>query len=329
MPVVRLTEVFRQAAQSRIVTNAHRINQGLMPEPGNAPGSDFHLVRCEEPEDGLAKLLEVVARRIPARFGLDPIRDVQVLCPMNRGGLGARSLNIELQQLLNPPGTVKVERMGWTFTPGDKVMQVVNDYDKEVFNGDLGRVKTIDLEAGELVAEFDGREVPYDFGELDELVLAYATTVHKAQGSEYPAVVIPVTTQHYPMLQRNLLYTAVTRGRQLVVLVAQPKAVAIAVKGQLERRRWSKLGEWLAAPPGRRKHGAQDEARAEPRRRDRPDHVRAAQCGRPPRLALHGPRCTPDQLQRTPSTRDWMMDEASAPPELLGPDHGDRGGVCR
>ena len=246
VPVVRLTEVFRQAAQSRIVTNAHRINQGLMPEPGNAPGSDFHLVRCEEPEDGVAKLLEVVARRIPARFGLDPIRDVQVLCPMNRGGLGARSLNIELQQLLNPPGTVKVERMGWTFTPGDKVMQVVNDYDKEVFNGDLGRVRTIDLEAGELVAEFDGREVAYEFGELDELVLAYATTVHKAQGSEYPAVVIPVTTQHYPMLQRNLLYTAVTRGRQLVVLVAQPKAVAIAVKGQRERRRWSKLKEWLA-----------------------------------------------------------------------------------
>src|SRR6478672_10112177 len=144
--------------------------------------------------------------------------------------------------------------MGWTFTPGDKVMQVGHDYDEGGFNGDLGRVKTIDLEAGELLAEFDGREVPYDFGELDELVLAYATTVHKAQGSEYPAVVIPVTTQHYPMLQRNLLYTAVTRGRQLVVLVAQPKAVAIAVRGQLERRRWSKLQEWLAAPPGRRRH---------------------------------------------------------------------------
>ena len=132
-------------------------------------------------------------------------------------------------------------------------MQVVNDYDKEVFNGDLGRVRTIDLEAGELVAEFDGREVPYDFGELDELVLAYATTVHKAQGSEYPAVVIPVTTQHYPMLQRNLLYTVVTRGRQLVVLVAQPKAVAIAVKGQLERRRWSKLGEWLTLATSERR----------------------------------------------------------------------------
>ena len=245
VPVVRLTEVFRQAAQSRIITNAHRINQGLMPEPGHEPGSDFHLVRCQEPEDGVAKLLEIVARRIPARFGLDPIRDVQVLCPMNRGGLGARSLNLELQRLLNPPGEVRVERFGWIFGPGDKVMQVVNDYDKEVFNGDLGLVKAIDSEAGELVVDFDGREVAYDFGELDELVLAYATTVHKAQGSEYPAVVIPVTTQHYPMLQRNLLYTAVTRGRQLVVLVAQPKAVAIAVKGRLERRRWSKLHEWL------------------------------------------------------------------------------------
>ena len=203
----------------------------------------------------MAKLLEIVARRIPARFGLDPIRDVQVLCPMNRGGLGARSLNLELQRLLNPPGEVRVERFGWTFGPGDKVMQVVNDYEKDVFNGDLGLVKAIDAEAGELVADFDGREVAYDFGELDELVLAYATTVHKAQGSEYPAVVMPVTTQHYPMLQRNLLYTGVTRGRQLVVLVAQPKAVAIAVKGQQERRRWSKLHEWLArralerAPP--------------------------------------------------------------------------------
>ena len=251
VPVVRLTEVFRQAAQSRIITNAHRINQGLMPEPGQAPGSDFHLVRCQDPEDGVAKLLEIVARRIPARFGLDPIRDVQVLCPMNRGGLGARSLNLELQRLLNPPGEARVERFGWIFGPGDKVMQVVNDYEKEVFNGDLGFVTAVDAEAGELLVDFDGREVAYDFGELDELVLAYATTVHKAQGSEYPAVVIPVTTQHYPMLQRNLLYTAVTRGRQLVVLVAQPKAVAIAVKGRLERRRWSKLGEWLTAARGK------------------------------------------------------------------------------
>ena len=245
VPVVRLTEVFRQAAESRIITNAHRINQGRMPEPGGDPHSDFHLVRCQDPEDGIAKLLEIVARRIPTRFGLDPIRDVQVLCPMNRGGLGARSLNVALQQLLNPPGEARVERFGWTFGPGDKVMQVVNDYQKDVFYGDLGLVRTIDAEAGELVVDFEGRDVAYDFGELDELVLAYAITVHKAQGSEYPAVVIPVTTQHYPMLQRNLLYTGVTRGRKLVVLVAQPKAVAIAVKGQHERRRWSKLREWL------------------------------------------------------------------------------------
>jgi exodeoxyribonuclease V alpha subunit len=145
VPVVRLTEVFRQAARSRIVTNAHKINQGLLPEPGSEPSSDFHLVRCREPEDGVAKLLEIVARRIPARFGLDPIRDIQVLCPMNRGGLGARSLNLELQRRLNPPGEVKVERFGWTFAPGDKVMQTANAYDKEVFNGDLGIVRRVEL----------------------------------------------------------------------------------------------------------------------------------------------------------------------------------------
>jgi ATP-dependent exoDNAse (exonuclease V) alpha subunit len=159
VPVVRLSEVFRQAAQSRIVVNAHRINQGRMPEPGTEPSSDFHLVRCRDVEDGAAKLLEIVARRIPARFGLDPIRDVQVLCPMNRGGLGARSLNLELQRLLNPPGEVRVERFGWTFGPGDKVMQVANDYEKEVFNGDLGLVRTVDAEAGELLVDFDRREV--------------------------------------------------------------------------------------------------------------------------------------------------------------------------
>ena len=270
VPVVRLIEIFRQAAQSRIITNAHRINQGLMPEPGQEPGSDFHFIRCQEPEDGMVKLLEIVAKRIPARFGLDPIRDVQVLCPMNRGGLGARSLNLELQRQLNPPGEVKVERFGWIFGPGDKVMQVVNDYDKDVFNGDHGLVKAIDSEAGELIVDFDGRDVTYGFGELDELVLAYATTVHKAQGSEYPAVVMPVTTQHYPMLQRNLLYTGVTRGRQLVVLVAQPKAVAMAVKGRLERRRWTKLHEWFSrtalerAPPASPEDGLSRRAATSP-----------------------------------------------------------------
>ncbi|MBS1062970.1 ATP-dependent RecD-like DNA helicase [Gluconobacter wancherniae] len=247
VPVVRLTEVFRQAAQSRIITNAHRINEGRMPELSAEEGSDFYFVEAAEPEIGLRKLLAVVKDRIPARFGLDPVRDVQVLCPMNRGGLGARSLNIELQQALNPLGDVKVERFGWTYGPGDKVMQIANDYDRDVFNGDLGVIDRIDVEEGELTVSFDGREVVYGFGELDELVLAYATTIHKSQGSEYPAVVIPLVTQHYAMLARNLLYTGVTRGRKLVVLVGQKKALAIAVRNQGGRWRWSKLREWLAA----------------------------------------------------------------------------------
>jgi exodeoxyribonuclease V alpha subunit len=245
VPVVRLTEVFRHAAESRIIVNAHRINQGLMPEWAQDPASDFHFIECADAEDGVAKILQIVRERIPARYGLDPIRDIQVLCPMNRGGLGARSLNIDLQQALNPPGELRVERFGSTYGIGDKVMQVENDYNREVYNGDLGVVRSIDPEASEMIIEFDGRPVTYGFGELDEIVLAYATTIHKSQGSEYPAVVIPLTTQHYPMLQRNLLYTAVTRGKRLVVIVGQNKAMAIAVKGTQTRRRWSKLRGWL------------------------------------------------------------------------------------
>jgi len=245
IPVVRLTEVFRQAAESRIIVNAHRINQGLMPDLASTESGDFYFVDAADAEEGVRKLLAIVQERIPKRFELDPIRDVQVLCPMNRGGLGARSLNIELQKALNPLGEVRIERFGWTFCPGDKVMQVENDYDKDVYNGDLGVVSRIDIEEGEFIVEFDGREVTYGFGELDELVLAYATTIHKSQGSEYPAVVVPLTTQHYPMLQRNLVYTGVTRGKRLVVLVGQRKALAIAVKGSRARRRWSKLREWL------------------------------------------------------------------------------------
>src|SRR5467141_4063364 len=246
VPVVRLIEVFRQAAESRIIVNAHRINHGLMPDLAPAASGDFYFVDAADAEDGIRKLLAIVQERIPKRFGLDPIRDIQVLCPMNRGGLGARSLNIELQNALNPPGEIRIERFGWTFCPGDKVMQVENDYDKEVYNGDLGVVSRIDVEESELTVDFEGREVVYGFGELDELVLAYATTIHKSQGSEYPAVVIPLTTQDYVMLQRNLVYTGVTRGKRLVVLVGQRKALAIAVKGAQTRRRWSKLGEWLA-----------------------------------------------------------------------------------
>jgi exodeoxyribonuclease V alpha subunit len=180
-------------------------------------------------------------------LGLGAIRDVQVLCPMNRGGLGARSLNVELQKALNPPGEARVERFGWTFGPGDKVMQIENDYDREVYNGDLGIVQRVDQDENELIVAFDGRDVSYGFGELDELVLAYATTIHKSQGSEYPAVVIPLVTQHYMMLARNLLYTGVTRGKRLVVLVGQRKALAIAVRNQGTRRRWAKLREHLVA----------------------------------------------------------------------------------
>nr|WP_302474554.1 ATP-dependent RecD-like DNA helicase [Roseococcus sp. MDT2-1-1] len=249
VPVVRLTEVFRQAAESQVVVNAHRINRGQMPVLEAQLGSDFFFVEANEPEEGVSKLLHLVKERIPARFGLDPVRDVQILCPMNRGGLGARALNIELQQALNPPGEQRVERFGWTFCPGDKVMQVANNYEREVFNGDLGVITGMDMEEGELTVTFDGRQVNYGFGELDELVLAYATTIHKAQGSEYPAVVIPVTTQHFTMLARNLLYTGVTRGKKLVLLLGQKRALKLAVRNQAGRRRWSKLREWLSAAP--------------------------------------------------------------------------------
>jgi exodeoxyribonuclease V alpha subunit len=249
VPVVRLTEIFRQAAQSRIITSAHKINQGSIPDLSKPEGdSDFYFVEADDPEVAVPRIIELVKTRIPQRFGLDPIRDIQVLCPMNRGGVGARSLNIELQAALNPAGDRKVERFGWTFAPGDKVMQIENDYDKEVYNGDIGYIDDVDPDAGELTTSFDGRAVTYGFGELDTLVPAYAATIHKSQGSEYPAVVIPVMTQHYPMLQRNLLYTGVTRGKRLVVLVGQKKAVAIAVRNVSGRRRWSKLNEWLGEP---------------------------------------------------------------------------------
>ncbi|GLI95200.1 ATP-dependent RecD-like DNA helicase [Methylocystis echinoides] len=248
LPVARLTEVFRQAAESRIVVNAHRINRGEMPEwPKREEASDFYFVEAGDPEQGAAKVVEIVRDRIPRRFGLDPVADVQVLCPMQRGVLGARSLNADLQKALNPNMAEKVERFGSSFAPGDKVMQTENDYDREVFNGDLGRILRIDQTEGNLWVDFDGREVEYPFGELDTLVPAYATTIHKSQGSEYPAVVITLATQHYTMLARNLVYTAVTRGKRLVVIVGQRRALAIAVRTHGRKRRWTKLREWLTA----------------------------------------------------------------------------------
>src|ERR1700732_3860319 len=192
------------------------------------------------------KIIEIVRSRIPARFGLDPIREVQVLCPMNRGRLGARALNLDLQAALNgDQSKPSVVRFGSSFRSGDKVMQTINDYDKDVFNGDLGFVQAVDPEAQELVLNFDGRLINYDFGELDEIIHAYAVTIHKSQGSEYPAVVIPLSTQHYLMLRRNLVYTGITRGKRLGGLGGQRKGLAMAFGSWRAKRTWSKLNQWL------------------------------------------------------------------------------------
>lgn len=250
VPVARLTEVFRQAANSRIITNAHRINQGQLPElPARGAEQDFYFVEREVPERIADTLLELVKRRIPNKFKLDPVRDIQVLSPMNRGSLGIRELNARLQAELNPARADQpsVEKFGWQFRAGDKVIQTENDYDKEVFNGDIGQIARVDPVEREVTVCFAPREVVYDFGELDELALAYAVTIHKAQGSEFPAVVIPLAMQHYLLLQRNLVYTGVTRGRQLVVLVGQPKALAAAVRNNRTERRFSGLPTRLRA----------------------------------------------------------------------------------
>ena len=244
VPVVRLTEVFRQAAGSRIITNAHRINQGLLPELlALGADQDFYFVEREEPEQIANTLLDLVQRRIPNKFKLDPIRDIQVLAPMNRGSLGIRELNVRLQAELNPARGDEpfVEKFGWHFRSRDKVIQTENDYDKEVFNGDIGQIVKIDPLEREVTVNFAPREVVYDFGELDEIALAYAITIHKAQGSEFPAVVIPLAMQHYLLLQRNLVYTGVTRGKQLVVLVGQKKALATAVRNNRTEQRFSGL----------------------------------------------------------------------------------------
>jgi exodeoxyribonuclease V alpha subunit len=238
VPCVRLRQIFRQAARSLIVTNAHRINDGE-PPLANTEGADadFFIVERRDPEKARATILELVGTRIPQRFGLDPSRDVQVLTPMNRGPVGALALNEALQAALNPRGDAFV-RGSRTYRKGDKVMQLRNDYDRNVFNGDVGFVASIDPEEGTMVVRFDEREVAYDAADLDELTLAYACTVHKSQGSEYPAVVVPLLTSHFVMLSKNLLYTAVTRGKRLVVLVADPRAVDLALsRGRREDRR--------------------------------------------------------------------------------------------
>jgi exodeoxyribonuclease V alpha subunit len=246
VPVVRLTEIFRQAGRSWIVRAAHHVNHGEMPESAPAGQGDFYLVDADTPEAILDMLITLVRERIPARFGLDPFRDIQVLTPMNRSALGARYLNSRLQEVLNPSHHApQIERFGWTYRVGDKVLQTVNNYQKEVFNGDTGRIMAIDEVDQEVTVSYEGRAVAYDFGELDELALAYALTIHKAQGSEYSAVVIPLHTQHYMMLQRNLLYTGITRGKRLVVLVGNRRALSLAVRRQDTAQRYSVLGRRL------------------------------------------------------------------------------------
>jgi len=245
VPVVRLNEIFRQSKESMIIVNAHRVNCGLMPEE-NRKGkkADFHFIEMTEPGEVLDKVVELCRERIPARFGYRSIEDIQVLTPMHRGTVGAFNLNTELQRQLNP-AKEELIKGGRTFKKGDKVMQIRNNYDKDVYNGDIGRITKIDAEEQEVTVNFDGRFLGYDFSELDELVLAYATSVHKAQGSEYPAVVIPILTQHYLLLQRNLLYTGITRGKKLVVLVGTRKALSIAVHNNKTQLRYTLLKERL------------------------------------------------------------------------------------
>jgi exodeoxyribonuclease V alpha subunit len=246
VPVVHLREVFRQERESRIITVAHAINRGLVPDLMHRPDSDFYFVEADAPADATAKMTILMRDRIPRKFGLDPVRDVQVLCPMNRGRLGTHMLNGELQQIFNPPGLESLHRAGWIYGPGDKVMQVRNDYERDVYNGEVGIVREVSRTDGELTVAFDDRLVVYTLRELDELALAYAVTIHKAQGSEYPAVIIPVALQQASMLRRKLLYTGVTRASRLVILVGSRAALAQAV-AQEEEPRLSRLRNWLQA----------------------------------------------------------------------------------
>lgn len=248
VPVVRLTQIFRQASQSQIIVNAHKINEGIVPLTDAAgadePGQDFFFIEREEPEHVRDTIIELVLNRIPKGFGLDPLKEIQVLTPMHKGVVGTTHLNQKLQEALNP-GEGGVARGEFFYRVGDKVMQIRNNYDKDVFNGDIGRITALSAEDRELTVVFDGRAVAYDFSDLDEIVHAYAVSVHKAQGSEYPAVIFPVLTQHYILLQRNLIYTAVTRARRLAVLVGTRRALAIGVKSARTERRFTRLCERL------------------------------------------------------------------------------------
>lgn len=248
IPTVRLTEIFRQAKESLIIVNAHRVNNGQMPvfTYHKDQLQDFYFFEIEEPEKVLEKILELCKEKIPGKFGFHPVHDIQVLTPMHRGVAGASNLNAELQKHLNH-STDELTRGGKVLKAGDKVMQIRNNYDKEVFNGDIGRILRIDREEQEIVVDYDGRHISYEYSELDEIVLAYAVSVHKSQGSEYPVVVMPILTQHYMLLQRNLLYTGITRGKKLVIVVGTKKALAIAIKNNKPQKRYTLLRDRLTA----------------------------------------------------------------------------------
>lgn len=246
VPVVELTEIFRQSAESEIICNAHLINRGETPslESSKERLSDFYFIHQNDPEKAAELMVDLVKNHIPRRFGLDPVDDVQVLTPMHKGAVGAGQMNARLQEALNPNG-LEVRRGERAFRLHDKVMQVRNNYEKDVFNGDMGRIVFLDVTERTLSVSFDERVVPYDFDELDELAPAYAISIHKSQGSEYPAVVIPVMMQHYVLLQRNLIYTGVTRGKRLVVLVGESRALHMAVKNNKTRKRYTRLAQRL------------------------------------------------------------------------------------
>ena len=249
MPVVELVEVFRQAAESEIVCNAHLINRGELPrlESSRDRLSDFYFMRQDDPERVADIIVDLVKNHIPRRFGLDPFDDIQVLAPMHKGTVGAANLNARLQQALNPSPEA-LQRGERVYRLGDKVMQIRNNYEKDVYNGDIGRISSVDEKEKCLVVRYDDRFVGYEWEELDEIVAAYAISIHKSQGSEYPAVVIPLMTQHYMLLQRNLIYTGVTRGKRLVVLVGEPRALAMAVKNNRMQKRYTWLARRLGAP---------------------------------------------------------------------------------
>jgi len=242
VPVIELDEIFRQAKESQIIVSAHKINAGILPtlESTEKKQADFYFIEQENPDDVLKIILELSKERIPKHFGFDSVDDIQVLSPMHKGIVGAENLNLELQKVLNPlkDGIVRGNKR---FRTNDKVMQTKNNYDKKVFNGDLGKIIEINSTKQEVLIHFDGRNVIYNYIDLDEIILAYAVSVHKSQGSEYPAVIIPVLTQHFMLLQRNLIYTAITRGKKLVVIVGTKKALSIAVKNNKTERRYTHL----------------------------------------------------------------------------------------